>query len=101
MLEYRRSQLDESRVRYYVEHPDEIRDVPVFENPGNSECIVVNGCHRIETALRLSRVELEAELRPGTRQDAIAYRDLAGRRPWSEVERDARNGASGDESESS
>jgi len=89
VLEHRRSQLDDSRVRYYMEHPDEIRGVLVYENPGDGERIVVNGCHRTEAALRLGRVELDVELRSGTRQDALAYRDLDERRRWAEVERDA------------
>lgn len=86
VLEHKRSTLDESRVQYFVDHPEEIRDILIYENPSNGERIVVNGCHRTEAARRLDRAEIDAELRSGTRVDALRYRDLADRRPWYEVD---------------
>jgi hypothetical protein len=87
-LEAHRAGLDESRVRYFMAHPDEIKDVVVYENPAGGERIPVNGHHRVESARRLGWDRISADLRPGTRQDALLYRDLAVRRPWSDIERD-------------
>jgi hypothetical protein len=84
-LDTQRHQLDESRIRHYMNHPDAIRAVLVYENQANGERILVNGHHRVESAQRLGRTEIDADIRPGTRVDATLYRDLV-RRPWSEVE---------------
>lgn len=70
-----------------MDHPDEIRDVLVYENPTNLERIPVNGHHRIGSARRLGWTHIDADLRPGTRQDALKYRELGPRQPWSEIER--------------
>ena len=88
-LEAHRAGLDESRVRYYMAHPQEIAGVLVYQNPADGERISVNGHHRLESARRLGWTRIDADLRAGTRQDALAYRDLTVRRPWSDIERDA------------
>ena len=54
VLEHRRGQLNESRVQHYLRHPQEIRDVLVYENPTTGEQIVVNGNHRTEAARHLA-----------------------------------------------
>lgn len=87
-LDTQRGRLDESRVQYYMQHPEEIRDVLVYENLANHERIPINGHHRIESARRLGWTHIGADIRPGTRQDALKYCDLEPRRPWSEVERE-------------
>ena len=87
-LEAHRAGLDESRVRYYMAHPEQIAGVLVYQNPADGERIPVNGHHRLEAARRLGRTRIDADLRAGTRQDALLYRDLAVRRPWSDIERD-------------
>jgi hypothetical protein len=84
-LDTQRGRLDESRIRYYIDHPDEIRGVLIYENPANHERILVNGYHRVESARRLGWTDIDADLRPGTRVDARRYPDLE-HRPWSEIE---------------
>jgi hypothetical protein len=86
-LELRRRNLDESRIRYYLKHPNEIRGVLVYESSDNSELILVNGHHRVESARRLGWTEIDADIQPGTRVDANRYWD-PDHRPWSEIERD-------------
>lgn len=92
-LDTQRGRLDASRVQYYMQL-EEIRDTLVYENPTNLERIPVNGHHRIESARRLGWTHIDADVRPGTRQDASKYRDLGPRRPWSEIERECSKGRS-------
>jgi hypothetical protein len=87
-LDSQRNGLDESRIQYFMAHPDEIRGVLVYENPVDGERIVVNGYHRVESARRLSWTHVDTDVRQGTRVDALRYRDLV-RKPWSEVVREA------------
>jgi hypothetical protein len=86
-LDSRRGRLDEDRIRYYMNHSDEIAGVLVYENPVNGERITVNGHHRVESARRLGSMYIEADLQPGTRKDALRYWDPV-HRPWSEIERE-------------
>uniref|UniRef100_UPI0019407939 ParB N-terminal domain-containing protein n=1 Tax=Virgisporangium aliadipatigenens TaxID=741659 RepID=UPI0019407939 len=71
-----------------MEHPGEIRGVLVYEGPDSGERITVNGHHRVEAARRLGWRDIDVDLRPGTRQDALSYQDLV-RKPWSEIEGEA------------
>jgi ParB-like nuclease domain len=84
-LETQRSHLDQSRIQFYINHTGEIRGVLVYENPLDGERILVNGHHRVESARRLNWAQIDADVRTGTRQDTLSYRDLE-RRPWSEIE---------------
>ena len=53
---------------------------PVVVFDTGNERILVGGHHRVAAAQRLGRTEVEAEVRPGTRADALAYAvALAGR----------------------
>lgn len=91
-LDTQRLRWDEERIRYFMRHPAEIRGVLVYENPVDGERITANGHHRVESARRLGWPDIDADLRPGTRHDALSYRDLE-RKPWSEVEGGAASGA--------
>jgi hypothetical protein len=90
LLDFKRGGLDESRIRYYMAHPDEIRGMVVYEVSDRHQArIVVNGYHRTEAARRLGWSELDVDLRLGIWQDVLMYRDLTERRLWEEEERDA------------
>lgn len=90
-LDNQRGRLDQSRVRYFLKHPDEIRNVLVYENPTDGERILVNGFHRVEAARILGRTMVAADLRPGTRSEAVLYLDAQERQPWSEIEAGTRS----------
>jgi hypothetical protein len=90
VLDFKRGSLDESRIRYYTAHPDEIRGMVVYEVSDRHRVrIVVNGYHRTEAALRLGWSELDVDLRLGIWRDVLLYQDLTERKPWEVVERDA------------
>lgn len=92
VLHLKRPGLDQDRVRYYVEHPEEIRDVLVYEGDHGVR-LVVDGYHRTEAARLLGWDELDAEVRPGSAWDATTYADHERpRRPWAQVERDEGQG---------
>jgi hypothetical protein len=78
--------LDESRVRYYQDHPEEITNVVVYEDRGPGTWVVASGNHRTEAARRRGCSEIDGELRPGTRWEALCYLDLEERVPWSDLE---------------
>lgn len=83
-LETQGANLDQSRVQYYMCHQSEISDILVYKNPVNGELVLVNGHHRVASARRLKWSNIEAVIEPGTRHDALMYRDL-DRIPWSEI----------------
>jgi len=75
-IENQRSRLDGMCVESYMVHLDGADPVLVYEN--DRERILVNGHHRVEAARRLGRTSIRADVRSGTRQNAVQYRDLHG-----------------------
>jgi hypothetical protein len=87
-LDIQRPHLCRARVQHYMNHPDRIRGVEVFENPVDGERLLVSGHHRTEAATLLSWTQIDATLMPGTR--ATQYWDLGeNRRCWFELEPEA------------
>ena len=75
LLEKRRlGHLDEERVQHYMKVLPTCDPILVYVN--GDERVVVNGYHRLEAATRLTRSHIRADLRPGTRIDAVRYLDL-------------------------
>ena len=66
-----RPHLDADRVAYYLDHLDEAPPVTVFDIDGH--LLLADGHHRLEAARRLGRDEIRADVRPGTRHDALQF----------------------------
>ena len=62
--------LDRERVRHYVEHPDH-PPVIAFETPEG--LLLADGHHRVAAARARGQATASAELRVGTRQDAVRF----------------------------
>jgi hypothetical protein len=82
-IETQRPRLDESRVRYDMEHLDELDPIIVYGS--NDTFAVADGYHRVEAALRLGRTTINAVVRPGSIHDATRYRGRIERTPWSQM----------------
>lgn len=67
--------LDPARVRHYAEHPDH-PPVVVFQTAEG--LLLADGHHRVAAARRRGEEAIEAELRPGSRHDAVRYAAEAG-----------------------
>ena len=82
-LETQRPHLDERCIEYYMTHFEGTEPVLVYEDAG--ELILVDGHHRVEAARRLNETSIRANLKAGTRQDALLYRGRPSRIPWSTI----------------
>jgi hypothetical protein len=71
-------ELDEQRVREYVEAPG-FAPVVVFETSEGLK--LADGYHRVEAARRRGADSMEAEVRRGTYRDALRYAAAVNRRP--------------------
>ena len=68
--------LDEAKILQYSQILDQMPPVVVFEIDGG--LLLVDGYHRVEAARRLGRTVVRAEVRQGSRQDALRFAvDLA------------------------
>jgi ParB-like chromosome segregation protein Spo0J len=68
--------LDEAKISRYVQILDEMPPVVVFRIDGGF--LLADGYHRVETARRLGRTVMRAEVRQGSREDALRFAvDLA------------------------
>lgn len=68
--------LSQERVAWYVQHLSEADPVVVFDLPEG--LLLADGHHRVEAARRLGRRTIAADLRRGTRKEALAFAvDLA------------------------
>ena len=63
--------LDPERVSWYIEHLDEAEPVTVFEL--DEGLLLADGHHRVEAAQRLGRSTITADVRLGTRSDALDF----------------------------
>ena len=63
--------LDETVVEDYAARIDELPPVVVFATPEG--LLLADGHHRVAAALRAGRDSVKAEVRPGTRADALAF----------------------------
>jgi uncharacterized protein (DUF1015 family) len=70
-IEASRPHLDPDRVAYYVEHLDECTPVTVFDIDGR--LLLADGHHRVAAAEQLQRRAVRAEIRTGTRKDALDF----------------------------
>jgi ParB-like chromosome segregation protein Spo0J len=70
-IEASRSDLNADRVDHYMETLDDARPVTVFRT--STELILADGHHRVEAARRLGRTTIEADVRPGSRHDALQF----------------------------
>lgn len=63
--------LEQARVEHYLANLDEMSPVVVFETPEG--LLLVDGYHRVAAARRSGRSTIEAEVKEGTRADALRY----------------------------
>lgn len=78
----------EDTVRRYMEAFEELPPVTVFKSPEG--LLLADGFHRMAAAQRLGLREIEAEVRKGTREDALEYAVIANTKnadPLNEEER--------------
>jgi len=73
-----RQRLDEETIERYMEILDELPPVVVYQTDG--ELLLADGFHREAAAQRLNRSEIEAEVRKGSREDALEYAVVANTR---------------------
>lgn len=59
------------RVEEYVANLDHMPPVVVYRTPEG--LLLVDGYHRVAAALRLGRTSIEADIRDGTRSDALEF----------------------------
>jgi hypothetical protein len=68
--------LDEDKVSRYAQILDQLPPVVVFES--DDGLLLVDGYHRMEAARRLGRTVVRAQVRQGSREDALRFAvDLA------------------------
>jgi hypothetical protein len=68
--------LDEAKVARYAQILDQLPPVAVFDL--GDGLLLVDGHHRVAAARRLGRRTIRAEVRPGSREDALRFAvDLA------------------------
>lgn len=70
--------LDPARVDFYRRAMDRFRPVVVFETEDG--LLLVDGYHRVAAAVREGRETIEAEVRPGSRTEALEYAAALGAR---------------------
>jgi ParB-like chromosome segregation protein Spo0J len=63
--------LDPERVAHYVRSGDAVRPIVVYETPAGP--LVADGHHRIAAALERGCETIAAEVRTGSRHDALRY----------------------------
>ena len=68
--------LDPARVGRYAGMLDDLPPVTVFETPEG--LLLVDGYHRVAAAWRLGLETVEAQMRRGSRRDALRYAATAG-----------------------
>jgi ParB-like chromosome segregation protein Spo0J len=66
-----RAHLDAERVAHYAHTPDPVPPVVVYETPQGR--LLVDGYHRIAAAQQRGATTIEAEIRHGSRHDALQY----------------------------
>ena len=66
-----RNGMDGTTIDEYMEILDQLPPVVVFDTPQGY--LLADGFHRFTAAERLGRVEIDAEVREGTRQDALEF----------------------------
>jgi hypothetical protein len=63
--------VDEDRVRKYAQALDELPPVVVFDTEAG--LLLVDGYHRLAAAVSLGRASIPADVRSGTRHEALAF----------------------------
>jgi uncharacterized protein (DUF1015 family) len=72
-----RAHLDGDRVTHYLTHLDDAVPVVVFDT--GDQLLLADGYHRVEAAQQLGRTRVRADVRKGTRSDALAFAVNLGR----------------------
>lgn len=73
-----RQKLDEGTIQEYMDSFGDLPAIVVFETDG--EFLLADGFHRVIAAQRLGIAEIEAEVRKGSRDDALEYAAYANTR---------------------
>jgi ParB-like chromosome segregation protein Spo0J len=68
--------LDPERLQYYRRSIDDLDPVVVFQT--DEGLLLADGYHRVAAALREGRETIEAEVRSGSRRDALEYATAVG-----------------------
>ncbi len=66
-----RQRMDETTIQEYMDIFDRLPPVTVYEKPEGY--LLADGFHRVAAAHRLGRTQVEAEVRKGTREDALEF----------------------------
>jgi hypothetical protein len=70
-IEASKPHLNTDRVAWYVEHFAEAKPVAVFDLPEG--LLLADGHHRVDAARRLGHLAIQADVRRGTRKDALDF----------------------------
>lgn len=70
-----RAHLDEGTIERYIESFDELPAVVVFKD--DDELLLADGFHRVAAAERLGRRDIEAQVKRGSRNDALEHAAVA------------------------
>src|SRR3954452_17410348 len=73
-----RHHLDRERVSHHAAHFDEAPPVVVFDT--GDDLLLADGYHRVAAAQQLGHESVWADVRKGTRSDALAFAVAVGRR---------------------
>ncbi len=87
-----RASLDEETIAQYEENFDELPPIVVFKT-SDEGLLLADGFHRVAAAERLGRSKVEADIKTGSRNDALEHAALANLRHGRPLTRDERRGA--------
>lgn len=77
-IAHNRPHLDGDQVSFYAAHLDEVAPVVVFDT--GDQLLLADGYHRVAAAQQLGKAVIQADVRKGTRADALAFAVRLGRR---------------------
>jgi hypothetical protein len=73
-----RRHIDGDRVGFYAAYLDEVAPVVVFDT--GDQLLLADGYHRVAAAQQLGQAVIRADVRKGTRADALAFAVSLGQR---------------------
>jgi hypothetical protein len=86
-IAHNRPHLDADRVSFYAAHLDDLAPVVVFDT--GDQLLLADGYHRVAAAQQLGQAVIRADVRKGTRADALALAVSLGQRQRGVTEDDA------------